>query len=103
MDKICYETSKDYTHLKELLDNGIEVIGFTTYNFWRNTDSHKVMMVSDVCRAKLLYKGTPNESYTFGVRGNGYGDYCPNIMKCSFEKFCEALDFEYIEPNKIEK
>lgn len=104
MVQICYKTSRDYTHLKELLDAGVEVIGFTTYDFeyFRASEpDHKPMMTTDVCRARLLYKGTPNEAYTFGVRGNGYGDYWPNTMKFSFESFCEALDFEYIEPDKV--
>ena len=32
-----------------------------------------------------------------------FGNFFGILMKYSFEKFCEALDFEYIEPNKIVK
>lgn len=105
MEKICYNTSRDYKRLKELLDEGYEVVGFTTYDFNRyhkNEPDYKPMMTTDVCYAKLFSKGTEYERYSFGVRGQGYGDYEPNYHKFSFDEFCEqCLNFEYIDPFKI--
>ncbi len=92
-----YNTSRDYKHLKELLDNGAIVVGFTTYDFDRdNKDkSHKPMMTTDVLLLRK-YQGR----YMTGVRGLGYGDYDPEYHQFSFEHFCKLLKLEYIEPTK---
>jgi len=102
MDKenISYKTSRDYKHLKDLLDSGKTVVGFITYDidrYYKGEKDYKPLMVTDVCYVMLFSKGTEYERYSFGARGVGYGDYEPNYHKFSFEKFCEKLDFEYID------
>jgi len=100
---IDYKTSRDYTHLKELLDEGKTVIGFTTYDFnrrYKGEENYKPIMVTDICKVKLFDADTDDKYYSFGVRGNGYGDYEPKYHEFSFEEFCKILDFEYIEPDK---
>ena len=96
--KLIYKISKDYKHLRELLDAGHEIVCFTTYDFFKydRYDNHQPYMVTDVCTARKLDTG----EYSFGVRGHGYGDYDPGYHKFSFEDFCKnALKLEYIEPN----
>lgn len=95
-----YNTSRDYKHLKELLDNGTVVVGFTTYDFDRyNKDkNHKPMMTTDV-----LLISKHQGCYMTYVRGLGYGDYDPKYHKFSFEAFCESLKLEYIEPTNEER
>ena len=96
-----YKTSKDYTHLRELLDQGKEIVCFVTYNFNRFHPDQEPMMVTDVCMARLL--SPDNEKYrrySFSVRGHGYGDYWVDMDKdrFTFEEYCEADELEYIEP-----
>ena len=103
MTRIDYKTSRDYTHLKELLDEGKTVVGFTTYDFNRYNKGgkdYKPFIVTDVCEVKLFGSDKDDRYYSFSVRGQGYGEYEPNYHKFSFEDFCKRLDFEYIEPNK---
>ena len=57
--ELNYITSKDYKHLKELLDSGIVVVGFTTYDFNRfgkDEPDYKPMIVTDVCLIRLIDK-----------------------------------------------
>lgn len=96
---IKYKTSRDYTHLRELLDKGIEVVCFTTYNFFNHEKDKEPYMVTDICVAR---KNSLNGEYDFGARGIGYGDYDPGYHTFSFEDFCEkCLNLEYIEPNNV--
>ena len=98
--KVSYQTSRDYTHLRELFDQGYEVVCFTTYDFFRRDKDHEPFMVTDVCIGRKSADGC----YSFGVRGTGFGDYDPEYHKFSFEDFCkEGLDLEYIEPTTIEQ
>ena len=92
-----YNTSRDYKHLKELLDNGAVVVGFTTYDFdqFNKDPNHIPIITTDVLCA---FKN--QNIYMFSVRGQGYGDYDPAYHKFSFEAFCESLRLEYIEPTK---
>jgi len=84
-----YKTSKDYKHLKELLDNGYQVVGFCAYNF--NGGYH----ATDVCRA-TCYHGM----YQIVARGIEYCCYWPEMAKYkSFEDMCEKNYIEFIEPD----
>lgn len=100
-----YNTSKDYKKLKELLDSGIVVVGFTTYDFFhhrkRESDYHP-MIVTDVCLIRLLDKGTQYERYDCGVRGTGFGDYWVRDDGFSFEDYCNKLQLQFIPPTKLD-
>lgn len=87
-----YKTSKDYKRLKELLDNGYTVVCFTTRDFF-----------SHVCLARLLYKGTKNEEYSFFCRGTSFINYWTHGIKYSYtlEELCAAQNIEFIEPDEI--
>ena len=92
-----YKTSKDYTHLRELLDQGKEVVCFVTYNFNRWHPEEEPMMVTDVCKAKLLNENSPEyRHYSFGARGIGYGDYYPYDDEFTFDEFCYEKYLDYI-------
>ena len=101
-----YITSKDYKHLKELLDSGIVVVGFTTYDFNRFRKAepdYNPIIVTDVCLIRLINKGTQYERYDCSVRGTGFGDYWTvDSSKYSFEEYCEHLQLQYIEPTKLQ-
>ena len=92
--KVCYKTSRDYKRLRELLDNGYDVVCMTTYNYFRPSKDMEPYMVTDVCIARKI-----RGCYDFSSRGQGYGEYDPNFHKFTFEDFCrKCLDLEYIEP-----
>ena len=94
MDDFNYKTSKDYTHLKELLDNGQQVVCFVE---WVAPSKN---VFTDICKACVLSPNSPEyRHYSFSARGIGYGDYWPQIDDWSFEEHCESLKLEYIEPN----
>ena len=98
-----YRTSKDYTHLKELLDSGQRVVCFVE---WVGPSKG---VYTDMCYACLENPDSPEyRHYAFKVRGFGYGDYWPQIHKdhmdekyenFTFEEYCESLKLEYIEPD----
>lgn len=99
-----YKTSKDYSHLRELLDQGKTVVCFTTYNFNRWHPDQEPMMTTDICVGKLLNGDSPEyKHYSFSARGIGYGDYWPMDDKFTFEELCEAKNIEYIEPNETKE
>lgn len=97
---INYKTSKDYTHLKDLCDNGKEVICFVTWDF--NRGMGEKMPTTDICTLKVLSPNSPKyKHYSFLVRGHEFGDYWPSIDdRFTFEELCEHLKVEYIEPNE---
>ena len=100
-----YITSKDYKHLKGLLDAGIVVVGFTTYDFDRfhkGEPGYKPMIVTDVCLIRLIDKGTQYERYDCSVRGHGFGDcWTGDSAVYSFDEYCEHLQLQYIEPTNL--
>ena len=101
-----YKTSKDYSRLKELLDNGYEIICLTTYDLrWRNKEPHEPLIVTDICRGKFISYGEyrQNDFYLIDGRGKVYVQYWPNDPKLnsfSFEEACAAENIEFIEPTE---
>ena len=85
-----YKTSKDYHRLKELLDNGYEVICIADY------DWHDGHVSRDVCRARR-----DDDYYRISSRGIEYTAYWPGMrMHKSFEHACERSHIEFIEPEE---
>ena len=100
-----YKTSKDYKRLKELLDNGYEVVCFTTYDFRQyDREPHEPLMTTDICSAKFVKSETNNiyDMYIIGVRGHIFIQYWPNgnMHDYSFEDICKADNIEFIEPEE---
>ena len=103
---VAYKTSKDYKHLIELLDKGIEVVCFVTYDFnqyHKEKPDYKPLMTNDVCIAKLLYKGGEYEHYTLSCRGTEFLDYWTKGIDYdyTFEEMLESENVEYIEPDNL--
>lgn len=90
--------------LKELLDKGYEVVCFYTYDIKggnRNREpNYEPLMVTDVCTAKLLNKGSEYEEYVLAVRGCGFINYWTKGMsyRYTFLELLEAHDIQFIEP-----
>lgn len=84
----AYSTSKDYAHLKELLDKGLYVVVFINYETERYN-------FQDVCLAQKKMEG-----YEFDSRGICYLsiDY---ELDFPFNEMCERYGVEYVEPNKL--
>lgn len=102
-----YKTSTDYTHLKELVESGQDVVCFVTWDFdKRNKDpNHEPWWVTDVCYCRYF----PNQNkdyvrYSFSSRGMIFDDYWPSMDegKYTFEDCCKANKIEFIEPNEKE-
>lgn len=79
-----YKTSKDYKRLKELLDKGYEVLVAYPDNSVHVAWKHSVGV------------------YYFG-NGNGYDTRLSAQERCSFERKCECIEIEFIEPNEEEQ
>ena len=100
-----YKTSKDFKHLKELLDAGKEVVCFITYDFnerHKGEKDYKPIITTDVCMARLADKGSKYENYHLSCRGTGFITYWTRDFdyKYTFEELCEAQNVEYIEPDE---
>jgi len=96
-----YKTSKDYTHLKALLDAGQEIVCFTTFalgNKRKDDPNHFPFMVCDVCRA---HKVEASGRYVISSRDFEYAVYHPS-MYCysSFEHMCQEHNIEFLDPDK---
>lgn len=86
-----YKTSKDYKHLKKLLDDGCQVVCFCTYD-WANGEHG-----TDICWA-ICYDGR----YQISGRGIEYGAYWRGMHRFkSFEDMCTQLNIEFIEPTLL--
>ncbi len=85
----AYSTSKDYAHLKELLDKGLYVVAFINYD----AGSERYLF-QDVCLASKKIG-----SYEFNSRGMCYLSIDPDL-DYPFEEMCEANGVEYVEPIK---
>ena len=79
-----YKTSKDYKRLKELLDEGFDVICFCDYG-----DQYR-----DLCYA---YKD--DDWYRISSRCIEYNVYWKDMHRySSFEEMCKDSNIEFIEP-----
>ena len=101
---LCYKTSRDYKRLKELLDQGYEVVCFITYVWNRprpgeDMSNHEVMMTTDVCYARLHENGEYSK-YTIASRGTEFVSYWLHGMNYNytFEQLLEKVNIEFIEP-----
>jgi hypothetical protein len=90
----AYKTSKDYAHLKELLDAGYFVVCFVEYDVTPTSE----YVFHDICLARKN-----NYGYELGARGIGYCSLCNDLHQFTFEEMCEANGVEFIEPTNISK
>lgn len=100
--QICYKTSRDMKRLKELLDQGLDVVCFYTYDWNRYNEGkpdYQPMPTTDVCIARFQEAGEYSR-YTIGCRGAGFLDYWLYGMNYnySFLELLEARDIQFIEP-----
>lgn len=86
----AYSTSKDYAHLKELLDKGLFVVAFINYD----AGSERYLF-QDVCLAQKKM-----ESYEFNSRGICYLSI-DSDLDFPFNEMCKKYGVEYVEPNKV--
>lgn len=107
-DQLCYKTSRDMKRLKELLDQGYEVVCFYTYD-WNSPrpnekpEEYKPIITTDICTAKLMEKGCKYERYVIACRGTGFITYWTKDMpyNYSFLELLEKRDIQFIEPTII--
>ena len=106
---VAYKTSKDYKHLIELLNKGVEVVCFYTYDWSmprpeEKQENYEPMMVTDVCTAKLMNEGSKYEQYVISCRGTQFISYWIHDFPYTytFEELLKARDIEYIEPDNIQ-
>lgn len=85
----AYKTSRNYKHLKELLDSNINVVCFINYDLL----PHIKYVFQDLCIARRT-----NQCYQFDARGICYTSWYADFTY-SFEEMCAAMGVEYIEPN----
>lgn len=94
---LSYNTSRDYKHLRELLDQGYQVVCFTTYDINEHNkgrEDYFELVTTDIC-----YGRKDGGWYYFHARGIQYASYWPDMHRYkSFEEMCEAEDIEFIEP-----
>lgn len=88
----AYKTSKDYAHLKELLDAGYYVICFIHYD---PQGTHYEFQ--DICIANKRKDG-----YEFCARGIGYLSI---YEECGdkFNELCEDSGVEFVNPTNVSK
>lgn len=92
----AYKTSKDYRHLKELLDGNVNVVCFINYDAAPTTK----YVFQDLCIARKQ-----NQCYQFDARGINYASWCEEFTRhvglaYTFEELCASMGVEYIEPTK---
>lgn len=87
----AYKTSRDYKHLKELLDNNINVVCFVNYDVSPQTK----YVFQDLCIASRQ-----NQCYQFDARGICYATWYADFTY-TFEDLCELYGVEFIEPTNI--
>lgn len=90
---IPYQLSRDYTLLKQLLDEGKEIVCFADYR-WSDGKT-----LRDVCHARCHVK---DKSYSVCSRGQEYAGwndwYLENQPDFTFEKAMEKENIEFIPP-----
>ena len=102
---IAYKTSRDYKHLIDLLNKGIEVVCFFTIDWAesrKNEKGYKPIITTDVCLAKLHCIDNEIKEYRLSSRGQVFLNYYTSGIEYNytFLELLEAHDIEYIEPTK---
>lgn len=85
MSKLNYKTSKDYPHLKDLLDGGKEVICIIPSDYPRGN-------MCAITRKEYSATYPPEKTYVFAE----FGFYA---VEEDFIEACVAKRIEFIEPN----
>ena len=88
-----YKTSKNYKHLKELLDGNINVVCFVNYDISPQTK----YLFQDICIANKRKDG-----YEFCARGIGYLSIYEEWGD-KFKELCEDSGVEFVNPTNISK
>ena len=101
--QLSYNTSRDMKRLKELLDQGYDVVCFYSYDwnrFNKDKPDYKPMPTTDVCIARYQEAGEYSR-YTIGCRGTGFLDYWLHGIDYdyTFIELLESEDIQFIEPN----
>lgn len=78
-----YKLSNDYQLLKELLDNGNEIVCFFD---------------KEVCKGKIIN----NERYYFSVRGLCYSDFAKNCSAAAFSEYMSQDNVTFILPTNLD-
>lgn len=93
---IPYKTSRDYTKLKQLLNDGNEIVIFSTLpsggEMARLLDKPGHRYCSLGSRTKIS-----NNVYVYDI--GHLALYSCDLKKKSFESWCGIFDVEFIEPN----
>ena len=84
-----YKTSRDFSRLKELLDNGYWVV-----ILWEH-DTTKNIFPDIARRVPHIDGGVDGDWYSIGFWG-----YFPTINTDPFEVFCKRIGFTYIDPKE---
>lgn len=94
-----YKWSRDYKRLKQLLDDGYEVVCLADY------DWHDGMVSRDICRGRLILGSTEKyDHYSFSCRGICYCEPYPARYKDQnmteemvFNKAVSRRNIEFID------
>lgn len=91
---IPYELSKDYSLLKELLDEGKEIVCFADYN-------STVGIYRDICIARCHTIDKFYDVICRGIEYTSWNDwYSYDNPEYTFEKSMEEYNVEFIVPTK---
>lgn len=82
--RIPYKTSRDYSWLKQLLDEGNEIVCFS----WESKEC--------ALAKKQTFCDGQNFDYNFGC----FHIFDHDLEEATFEQLCELYDVEFIEPDK---
>lgn len=94
-----YKWSRDYKRLKQLLDNGYEVVCLADYNYGDGD------VARDICTGRLILGSTEEyDHYTFSCRGIAYCELYPSWYKdqnmteeVMFKKAVSGANIEFID------
>ena len=94
-----YKWSRDYKRLKQLLDEGYEVVCVADYDWHDGTVSR------DICHGRLVLGSTEeHDHYTFSCRGIAYCELYPSWYKYQnmteevmFKKAVSRANIEFID------
>ena len=94
--KNAYKWSRDYERLRQLLDEGYEVVCLVDYSIWNCKDS---IVARDICRARKTENDTPPYlRYSFSSRGRVYGEIdLGMLLGKPFGYFAKAWGVEFID------